>query len=384
MKPAVAIAHDRCMQITRVEAIPYRLPYRRRPRFASGAIDCADNVLVRVHTDAGVVGVAEAQPRPYTYGETQASIVEAIRNRLSPALVGLDPMASELAHERCRRLAGNHVARGAVDLAIWDLIGKGLGCSCRRLLGGYAAEIEVAYMVGFDEPAAMADAAVEANARCGVRTFKLKVGRDPAHDIAACRAVRDALPNVRLYVDANRGWSYEQAARAGAALADLGVIALEEPIPVDDRSARRRLAGQLPIPIIGDESCITLADTVRSLDDGAVGTVSIKTARTGFTESRRILDLCQGRHAPVLVGSQYETGIGALATAVFAAAFAYTATRPAELANVLDLEDDLLAEPLPIEGGRFHVPDAPGVVTAIDEAKLAHYRLEDHAILTAA
>ena len=233
-------------------------------------VDRADNVLVRVHTDAGVVGAAEAQPRPYTYGETQASIVEAIRDRLSPGLIGLDPMASETAYERCRALAGNHVARGAVDLAIWDLIGKALGCSCRRLLGGYAAEVEVAYMVGFDEPSAMAHAAVEANERWGVRTFKLKVGRDPASDIAACRAVREALPDATLYVDANRAWRYEQAARATTALSDhLGVIAVEEPIAVDDRAARQRLAEKLPIPIMGDESCITLADTVRSLEDGA-------------------------------------------------------------------------------------------------------------------
>ena len=112
--------------------------------------------------------------------------------------------------------------------------------------------------------------------------------------------------------------------------------------------------------------------------------MSVKTARTGFTESRRILDYCLGRHTAVLLGSQYETGIGALATAAFAAAFAHTAPWPAELANIFDLEDDLLAEPLRISGGRFCVPDAPGVVTEIDEDKLAHYRLEDHAILTAA
>ena len=66
-----------------VEAIPFALPYRRPPRFASGTVSSADNVLVRVHTDAGLVGQAEAQPRPYTYGETQASIVEAVGGALN-------------------------------------------------------------------------------------------------------------------------------------------------------------------------------------------------------------------------------------------------------------------------------------------------------------
>ena len=62
------------VRITSIEAIPFALPYRRAPRFASGSVSSADNVLVRVHSDAGLVGQAEAQPRPYTYGETQVSI----------------------------------------------------------------------------------------------------------------------------------------------------------------------------------------------------------------------------------------------------------------------------------------------------------------------
>ena len=81
----------------------------------------ADNVLVRVHTDAGVIGQAEAQPRPYTYGETQASIVETVGGRLNEALTGLDPLRVELVAQRCAEVAGNYVARAAVDLAVWDL-----------------------------------------------------------------------------------------------------------------------------------------------------------------------------------------------------------------------------------------------------------------------
>ena len=65
------------VRITAVEAIPFAVPYTRAPRFASGAVTSADNVLVRVHSDAGLTGEAEAQPRPYTYGETQTSIVDA-------------------------------------------------------------------------------------------------------------------------------------------------------------------------------------------------------------------------------------------------------------------------------------------------------------------
>jgi L-alanine-DL-glutamate epimerase-like enolase superfamily enzyme len=124
------------VRITASEAIPYALPYRRPPRFASGSVSSADNVLVRVHTDAGFVGQAEAQPRPYTYGETQTSIVAAVRGQLNEALKGVDPLRVELAAERCAGVAGNRVARGAVDLAVWDLVGQILGCPCHTLLGG--------------------------------------------------------------------------------------------------------------------------------------------------------------------------------------------------------------------------------------------------------
>jgi L-alanine-DL-glutamate epimerase-like enolase superfamily enzyme len=362
--------------ITHVEAIPYSVAYRVPGRFASGAVERADNVLVRVHAGDGLVGQAEAQPRPYTYGETQTTIVAAIRDRLAPALEGLDPLATELIDYRGAGTPGDRVARGAVDLAVWDLVGQILGRPCASLLGAFAQDVAVAHMVSFAAPAAMAEEALAMHERHGIRTFKVKVGRDVETDVAAVRAVRDALPDAELYVDANRGWSYEDALRAGDALTDLGVAAIEEPVATDDRRGRSRLAERWLVPLVGDESCISLAHVARELDDGAVGMVSVKVARTGFTESRRILGLCLGRAVPVVVGSQYEGGIGALATVAFASAFAATAPRPAEASNFLDLADDLLAEPPSIGDGRMAPRPLPGLGIEIDEDRLEHYRLD--------
>ena len=89
-------------------------------------------------------------------------------------------------------------------------------------------------------------------------------------DVAATRAIREALPDADLYVDANRGWSYDDALRAGDALLELGVRAIEEPISVDDRAGRLRLAERWPVPLVGDESCISLAHVDRALEEGAV------------------------------------------------------------------------------------------------------------------
>jgi L-alanine-DL-glutamate epimerase-like enolase superfamily enzyme len=370
------------VQITSVEAIPYRLPVARIARFASGTRDAADHVLIRVGTDAGIVGHAEAQPRPYTYGETQASIVSAVHEQLATLIVGCDPLATERVHARCATLEHNYVARAAVDLAVWDIVGKALGVTCHKLLGGYARDVAVAHMLSYDAPAAMAGEAVEYAERFGVRAFKVKVGRDVETDVAATRAVREALPEAELYVDANRGWTYDEAVRAGPALIELGIRSIEEPVDVGDRDARRRLSAQWPVPLVGDESCISLAHVARELRDGAVRTVSLKAARTGFTESRRILGFCAGMGTPVVVGSQYEGALGVMATAALAPAFAATAGGAAEVMNFTDLADDILAGEIVVRDGRLAPPDAPGLGIAIDEDKLAHYRLDRDQVAT--
>ena len=177
-------------------------------------------------------------------------------------------------------------------------------------------------------------------------------------------------PDADLYVDANRGWSYDDAVRAGDALAELGVRAIEEPISIEDRAGRLRLADRWVVPLVGDESCISLAHVDRALEEGAVRMVSVKTARTGFTESRRILDLCLARNVPIVVGSQYEGALGAVATIAFAAAFAATAGQPAEITNFLDLADDLVFAAPEIRAGRATASAKPGLGVEIDEDRL--------------
>ena len=374
--PAEHASRVASARIVEVEAIPYAVPYRRPARFASGAVERADNVLVRIHTDAGLVGHAEAQPRPYTYGETQASIVAAIRDWFAPRLLGMRPGAIEEARAAFAGLAGNHCARGAVDVALWDLLGRLAGVPCSTLLGGYADRVAVAHMLSFDTPEAMADDAATIHAEHGVRTFKVKVGRDPQLDIAAVAAIRDALPDAVLYADANRGWTREQAMDAGDALIGLGVVAIEEPIAIEDRRGRTLLAERWDVPLAGDESCLSLTDVRRAIDEGAVGQVSVKIARTGFSESRDVLGLCRAERMPVVIASQYEGALGALASIAFGAAFADTASRPVEATNFRDLGTDLLAELPRIADGHVAVPTTPGLGYVIDEDALAAARTE--------
>src|SRR5262249_60720184 len=107
----------------------------------------------------------------YADAETPGSSVDAVGGQLSEALTGVVPVRVELVAERCGRVAGNYVARGAVDLAVWDLVGQILGCSCHGLLGGFADDVAAAHMVSFGEPAAMAGEAVAAKERGGGKSF---------------------------------------------------------------------------------------------------------------------------------------------------------------------------------------------------------------------
>ena len=143
------------MKITRVEAIPYAIPYRKPLRFASGEVRAAEHVLVRVHTDDGVVGVAERLPRPFTYGETQGSVIAVIEGIFAPAVVGLTLWERETIARPARAHRRQPGRQSALDMAVWDALGRTVDQPVSSLLGGYTDRMRVSHMLGFDEPAAM-------------------------------------------------------------------------------------------------------------------------------------------------------------------------------------------------------------------------------------
>ena len=364
------------MKITAVEAIPYAIACRRPLHFASGEVHAAEHVLVRVHTDDGVVGTADAPPRPFTYGETQTSIRALITDVFAPAVLGLSVLERETALARMNRTVANPVAKAALDMAIWDALGQTLGVSVSELLGGYTDRMRVAHMVGFAPAAQMVAEALAVREQYGITTFKVKVGRDPwTEDVAACRALREALgADTELYIDGNRGWTPREAARALRAMADLDLTFAEELCPADDVLGRRWLVEQCSIPFFADESVSRAGEVTRELLGGAATGISLKPSRTGFTAGVKLVGLCEGLGADVVIGNQIDTQLGSLCAVAFGAAFPLTARRPGELSNFLDLADDLLTEPLRITDGVLTVRQGPGLGAVIDEDKLTHYR----------
>ncbi len=366
------------LTITAIDVVPYRIPYTKPLRFASGEVTHADHVLVRVHTDGGVTGYAEAPPRPFTYGETQKSIAAVIKDLFAPAIIGLEATQREVVWQRMHRTIGNPTAKAAIDMAVWDVLGQAWGQPVHQLLGGYTDRMRVSHMLGFDTPAKMVDEAARMIDTYGIRTFKIKVGRNPIDpDIAIVKALREAYgDSVELYIDGNRGWSATESARALRLMADLGLSFAEELNPADDVLGRRWLVSQCPVPYIADESATRPAEVTRELLGGSATAISIKTARTGFTESARVLHLAEGLGVEVVMGNQIDGQLGTACTLVFGAAHRATSARAGELSNFLDISDDLLVEPLQISGGEMVVPTEPGIGVRVDEEKVARYRID--------
>lgn len=364
------------MKITAVDCIPFDLPLASPVAFAGGRLAVTEHVLVRVRTDDGLEGVAEAPSRPFFYGESQRGMVDAVHRWFAPRLVGTDPFAIERAWDAFDAVEHNNTVKGALDIALHDLMGQALGVPCHRLLGGWSDSVRITHICGFASPQAMADEALAVRARHGIDSFKLKVGIDPRQDVEMLRVLRRALPDCTLYVDGNSGLNGADAIRVLEVGREVGLVWAEEPVHRDDRVGRAWVARAALVPIMGDESCRTPQEVARELDDGFVQVVGVKTARTGFRRTRDIVAQCEARRVRNVVASQGDSTLGAVAALHFACAHRNTALQPAELAFHLSIGAGLLDTPLEIRDGRLHAPRAAGLGVRIDPDALARHRVD--------
>jgi L-alanine-DL-glutamate epimerase-like enolase superfamily enzyme len=363
------------MHITEVSAIPFAIPLRHPVLFSTGRLTSAEHVLITIVTDSGTSGFAEAIPRPMVYGETVASVMEAVQEIIRPQLLGKSVGSLERVRFAMSNLVGNHTAKGATEMAVFDALGKSLGASCHALLGGYAESMECTAILGFGSPQHVVSNAAEISESHGVTSFKVKVGTNVRHDVAVVLEVRAAFPDATIYVDANHGYSGDDALRFVRSVEDASLLCIEEPCPHDDTWARRRLVDSASTRVLGDESCPTPSDVVGELSAGRSNMVSIKMARTGILSSLAIRDYCDLAGFPVMVGSQGDSALGTRMSVAFAAAAPTTSARPAELGYFLELEGDICTEPLEISEGRMQVPAGPGFGFDIDENALDRYRM---------
>lgn len=363
------------MKVTRVDCIPFSLPLKRPVRFANGRLVVSEHVLVEIYTDEGLVGRAEAPSRSFFYGESQASMVAAVQKWFGPMLTGLHPLEIEKAWVGFAGVEHNNTIKGALDIALHDLMGQILDLPCHRLLGAWGKQVRVTYICGYDVPQAMAEEALMVRDRYGINCFKLKVGIDPRQDVEMLHTLRRALPDSFLYLDGNSGLSGPDAVRVLDAGYDVGLVWAEEPVHRDDRLGRALAARHSRVPLMGDESCRNPEEVTREINEGIVQAVSIKTARTGFRMSRDIVAQCSARRVQTVIGSQGDSTLGIVSALHFAAAHRATAVNPAELSFHLNTESDILTEPVLVHDGMLTAPDGPGLGIHIDQEKLARYRV---------
>lgn len=311
------------------------------------------HVLVEAFLSDGSSGMAEAPPRPTIYGETPATICAIVRDELAPRLLGA-PVRS--APARLAEVKNNPTARAAIDMALHDAAAQRSGQSLAAWLGSAAERLPVSYILGMGDE----DDVVEEAQRVvelGVRVLKVKVGRHWQADLALIDRLRAALgPLVALYADANECLEADQAEKQLTSLRERELLYCEEPLPVEmirERAALRRTGA---LPLIADDSCFTERDLRRELALDTLDILNIKTARTGYTESGRMLEAARAAGKGIMVGSQAAAGLGTARCAFFAAlpGISY----PSELSFYLRLREDIVAFRPALQEGALLLADA--------------------------
>jgi muconate cycloisomerase len=372
------------VKITSVETIPVRVPIKPELAIRSGSGGThatSPFLLVKVHTDEGLVGHGEASCTPRWSGEDQASAAHFINMYFVPALVGRDPSRiGEVSKEVFPLVAGNYFTKAAVEMALWDLSGKAVGKPVYELLGGKVRDaVTTKWSVSGRPPEEAAEIARWALGR-GFRAMKVKVGLGPDADVARVSAVREAIgPDIKLGVDANGGWGDPTTAIAAIGRLKASAIAFaEQPVRAGDpeeMAAVRRSAG---VPIVADEALYTLADARQLARAGACDVFSIYVGKAGgIGPARAIADFALEQGIACTIGSNLELGVGS--AAMIHLGLSHRAIQPesypCDIIGPFFYEDDILKEPMSLGGGCAAAIDQPGLGVELDEAKVEKYRV---------
>jgi muconate cycloisomerase len=331
-------------------------------------------VLVRISDDVGRVGLGEASVTSVWSGETQTGAIAMIEDVLAPIVIGADPFDIEWIGHRLDKVAfGNSFAKAAVEMALLDLQGKTLGVPVYRLLGGKAPVvsegpqgIRLKFVVGAVEPALAAERAKRMVDR-GWRAIKVKIGRhaDPNIDLERLRAVRAAIgPEVWLSVDANGGYTVDEAIWIALRLEKLDVALFEQPTRRGDHAAMAEVRHRSGIPIMADESVFTPLDALETIRARAADVLSLYPGKHGgIRATQHIARLAEAAGIPCTIGSNLEREV---ATAAMAQVTVSTANLqcerfPGDLIGPIYFEKPLSLEPLHYQADRLYVPEKPGL-----------------------
>jgi L-alanine-DL-glutamate epimerase-like enolase superfamily enzyme len=365
------------MRIRSIEPIAVSLPMIKPLIMAGETVARADNVLVRIEANDGLIGWGEAASAPTMTGETVASMVAAV-HYLAPALI--DREIGDIVGARAAmdaRMYANHGAKAAIEIALHDLAGRATDRPVHALLGNKRrTRLPLLGVIGGgDFDGDVADAA--AKKAKGFDIFKIKVGLDgPEKDAERTRAIcavlgRDCL----ISADANQGFTTEQAIAFVRAVADAGLDFLEQPVAAHDLAGMAAVAVASAVEIGADEGIHSAEDIARHRAQGAARGVSLKSIKlggiAGMLDAARLADDLDMRVNVSCKTGESSIGCAAalhVATVMPNVAWGLTLTH-------MGLAEDVTQIPVPVAGGFADMPTGPGLGITVDEDKVRRFQV---------
>jgi L-alanine-DL-glutamate epimerase-like enolase superfamily enzyme len=329
-------------------------------------------VLVKLGDDQGRTGLGEASVTCIWSGETQAGVMALFEQEIKPVLLGADPFDCDwILRQLDRAIHANSFAKAAVEMALLDLQGKTLGVPVYRLLGGCdpaaaSRGVRLKFVVGAVEPDVAAQRAARMTER-GWTCIKVKVGRHahPRADVERLRAVREAIgPDVMLTVDANGGYTVEQAVWAAARFEQLDVALFEQPTRRGNHRAMASVRRKTAIPVMADESVFTPHDALEVIRHEAADVLSLYPGKHGgIRPTQSIARMAEAAGVVCTIGSNLEREIAtaAMAHVTVATPNLLCERFPGDLIGPIYFESSLCDPPLRYDADRLFVPDGPGL-----------------------
>ncbi len=370
------------MKITRVEAIHLRLAVVNERCDGS-----QETLIALVHTDDGLIGVGEAD----SSSAVAKAIIEAhlshkICRGLAECVVGHDPFEIDrLVHRMYEgsiyfgRQGAVIQAMSAVEIALWDIVGKATGRPVYQLLGGgFRKKFRAYASILFGDTPAETERIGRELAGQGYRAVKFgwgPMGQSEESDIAHVRAARRGVgPDTELMVDAGICWDTATAIRRAQQFEPFNLTWLEEPLHPDNLAGYARLSGRAPMRIAAGEEICDIKEFQQLMDTGGIDVVQVDVTRVGgLARAKRIGWDSAERHR-LCVNHSYKTGINIAASLHFLAALPNT-TYFEYCVEQGDLRQGLTRQRFPVIDGEISVPEEPGLGVELDTAILEQYRV---------
>jgi L-alanine-DL-glutamate epimerase-like enolase superfamily enzyme len=372
------------MKITRLEVFTLKAPQSGRPHWVSHFIvPTANEILVRIYTDEGIDGFGLATSyTPIDFA------VKAFKSGIGDLIIGEDPLAPERVYKKLFALTTSRMASekgwsreavirisSAIDIALWDIVGKAAGLPLYRIFGGFRSEVPAyvtcAYYRDGKDDAELRDE-VQKLVEQGHTGFKAKVGGLPLErDIERMALIREIIGDKKdLMIDVNRAWDLETAIRGAQLLEPLNPRWLEEPVRwEDDRRAMKLLSNKTRIPLSGGESEVTSYGCRAMIEEQAIQILQFDcTMFGGFTEGRKMAGLCELNH--VQVAPHHDCFIHAHIVAGSPAGCIVEAFTDPERDP---LQAELFEDPPVIKNGMMTLKEQPGLGLTLSEAAMKKF-----------